>query len=102
MFVVMTRVKLREGTSDQVAEMFRNTNPELVKDELDWLSAQMIFDSQSSTVTVLASWKNAKSYQALNATPKFQSTMRKFSEFFAGPPEITTNELLVEMSHESI
>ncbi len=102
MFVVVTRVKLREGTGDQCAELFRRTNPELVNDEQDWLGAKMIFDKESSIVTVLASWKNTESYNALSATPKFQATMREFAQFFASPPDITLNELLVEMSPDSI
>lgn len=69
MFVVMTRVEIRQGTSDQCAELFRNTNPELVKDEVDWCGAQMMFDRETSTVTVLATWKNAQSYEQLIATP---------------------------------
>ena len=102
MHIVMTRVKLRDGTSGQCAELFRSTNPDLVKDEQDWLGAKMLFDSESSTVTVLASWKNKESYKALSATPKFQATMQEFARFFASPPEITTHDLLVEMSSETI
>ena len=93
----MTRVKLRDGTIEQCADLFRRTNPELVKDEANWLGARMIFDSATSTVTVLASWKDVKSYETLSATQEFQSTMQEFAQFFAGPPEITTNQLLVEM-----
>ena len=101
MFVVMTRVKLREGTVDRCAELFRKTNPDLVKGEVDWLGASMMYDSISSTVTVLARWRTTNSYERMSATPKFQSTMRKFSDFFEGPPEITTNDVLVEMTSET-
>ena len=97
MFVVMTRVKLREGTAATCAEMFRRTNPELVKNEENWLGARMLFDDETSTVTVLASWKDAASYKAMSARPEFQNTMKAFGELFAGKPEISTNEVLVDM-----
>ncbi len=100
MFVVMTRVKLREGTAATCADLFRRTNPELVKNERNWLGAKMLFDSENSTVTVLASWSDVSSYKAMSARPEFQSTMRAFGELFAGEPEISTNELLVDMVPE--
>lgn len=102
MLVVMTRVQLREGTSDRCAELFRRTNPDLVKNEDDWLGAKMLFDRNSNTVTVLASWRDAASYNAMSAKPEFQSTMKAFGDLFAGKPEITTNELLVDMAPDSI
>ena len=37
MYAVMTRVKLRSGTSAQCAELFRQTNRALVADQPDWL-----------------------------------------------------------------
>ena len=102
MFVVMTRVKLREGTSEECAELFRRTNPELVKNEGDWLGAQMLFDEYSNIVTVLAKWKNAESYRKISAGAEFQTTMQAFGAFFAAPPEVTTSQVLVEMSPASI
>lgn len=97
MFVVMTRVKLREETAATCADLFRRTYPGLVKDEKILLGAKMLFDSESSTVTVLAGWKDVTSYKAMSARPEFQSTMKAFGELFAGEPEISTNEVLVDM-----
>jgi len=97
MYVVMTRVKLRSGTSDQCAELFRESNPDMVSEEKDWLGARMIFDSETNIVTVLATWRNAESYKNLSASPRFQKTMQEFGQFFASPPEITTNDVLVDM-----
>ena len=102
MFVVMTRVKLREGMADRCADLFRQTNPDLVKNEKNWLGAKMLFDHDSSTVTVLASWNDIASYNAMSARPEFQNTMKSFGELFAGKPEISTHELLVDMVPESI
>jgi len=98
MYVVMTRVKLKPGTSEICASLFQETNPELVSSETDWLSAQMIFDHDTDVLTVLATWRNTDSYQRLKASAKFQSTMREFGRHFASPPEISMNEVLVDMT----
>ena len=97
MHVVMTRVELRPGTSEECAELFRQTNPDLVEEETDWLGAQMIFDSEANIVTVLAIWRDAESYRKMSASDKFKSTMSKFSQFFAGTPEVSVNRVLVDM-----
>lgn len=102
MFVVMTRVKLKPGTINDCAQLFRETNPKLVEGEPDWHGAQMMYDTESRVVTVLANWANAASYQAMTAKPHFQSTMSEFAKFFDCSPEISTNELLVEMTPLSL
>jgi len=102
MYVMMTKVQLRAGTSDQCAELFRRTNPAIVKQESDWLGAKMLFDAESNTITVLASWKDLAAYEAMSTKPDFQNTTRQFSQFFAGKPEITKNEVLVVMDPRSI
>ena len=98
MYVVMTRVKLKPGTSGICAQLFKETNPELVSTETDWLGARMIFDRDTDVLTVLATWRDTDSYQRLKDSAKFQSTMREFSRHFASPPEISANEVLVEMA----
>ncbi len=98
MFVAMTRVKLKPGTSADVAQLFRQSNPELVREEKDWLGAKMIFDAETDVVTVLATWRTADAYRRLSGSVAFKETMGMFSQFFAGPPEISMNEILVEMA----
>ena len=98
MHVVMTRVKLRPGTIGECAELFRQTNPDLVSDEADWLGAQMIFDSETDTVTVLATWRDAESYRRMSASDEFKATMSNFSRFFAAAPEVSVNRVLVDMA----
>jgi len=98
MYVVMTRVKLRPGTSEQCAELFRQTNRELIADPPDWLGARMIFDSETDMVTVLASWRDAESYKAMSASEDFKATMSRFAEFFAAPPDVSVNSVLVDMA----
>jgi len=97
MYVVMTRVKLNPGTSEQCADLFRQSNPDLVGDEQDWHGAQMIFDSETDIVTVLASWSDVDSYLQMSSSQKFKSAMSEFSQFFASAPEISMNDLLVDM-----
>ncbi len=97
MHVVMTRVKLKPGTDKICAELFEETNRALVQDEPDWLGARMIYDQESEIVTVLATWENAESYKRLSASPEFQKTMKRFGELFASPPEVSINNVLVEM-----
>ena len=69
----------------------------LVSGEPDWLGAQMIFDHETDIVTVLATWQDTSSYKRLKASSEFQQTMQRFSELFASPPEISMNQLLVDM-----
>ena len=97
MYVVMTRVKLKPGTYEICAELFRETNPDLVSSETDWSGARMLFDHDTDVLTVLASWRDTESYQRMRASPKFQSTMQKFGRHFASSPEISMNEVLVDM-----
>jgi len=97
MFVVMTRVKLKPGTHERCAKLFEDTNPDLVSEEPDWLGARMIFDPVTDLVTVLATWRNAESYKRLSASPGFQQAMQQFGELFAGSPEVSVNNVLVQM-----
>ena len=98
MHVVMTRVKLRTGTSEKCAELFRQSNPELVSDEPDWQGAQMIFDREANVVTVLATWRDAESYEKMSDSAKFKTAMSKFGQFFASTPEVSVNEVMVDMA----
>ena len=98
MYVVMTRVKLKPGTSEICADLFQKTNRELVSSEPDWLGARMIFDHNTGVLTVLATWRDPDSYQRLRNSLRFQSTMQEFGQHFASPPEISINEVLVDMA----
>jgi len=98
MYVVMTRVKLKPGTYENCADLFQKTNPELVNSETDWLGARMIFNHDTDVLTVLATWRDTDSYQRLRTSTKFQSTMQEFGRHFASPPEISMNEVLVDMA----
>lgn len=97
MYVVMTRVELKPDAQEACARLFEETNPALVEDQTDWLGAHMVFDPASNIVTVLATWRNVASYEKLSASTRFQEVMKQFSALFAAPPEISVNNLIVEM-----
>lgn len=39
MFIVITRVEVKDGFIDDVLELFMQKNPNLVKGEINWLKA---------------------------------------------------------------
>ena len=98
MYVVMTRVRLLPGKIAECAALFKQTNPGLVKDEPAWLGARMMFDEMTNIVTVLATWSDLQAYEDMSARSAFQETMKEFSAYFDGPPEITTHTVFVEMT----
>lgn len=102
MKVVVTKVKLKPGSADACAELFRETNPVLVREEPDWLGARMAVDRENDVVTVMATWRDGTSYEALAKSERFKTTMAGFAPLFASPPEITINDVLVDMTPESI
>lgn len=102
MRMVITKVKLKSGSAESCAELFNKTNPDLVRNEPDWLGARMVIDRETDTMTVLALWRNTSAYEAMANRPAFQNTMKQFSEYFTAPPEITLTDVLVEMTPDSV
>lgn len=96
-YAVLTRVKVRPGSIDGLAELFNETNRDLVAGHDDWLGAWFTANRANSEITVIARWRDAASYERLRADPQFESTMARFAEEFVGPPSVSVNELLVEM-----
>jgi quinol monooxygenase YgiN len=96
-FAVLTRVKVRPGSIDALAEPFDSTNRDLVAGRDDWLGAWFTANRAESEITVIAHWREAGSYEELRNSPEFQSTMAQFAEEFTGPPVVSINEILVEM-----
>ncbi len=95
--IVLTTVRVKDGMIDQAASLFEETNRALVSDQPDWLSAWFTANRERGEITNVAKWKNASSYEKLRASAEFQDMMRQFAKFFLGTPEVTINELLVEM-----
>ena len=97
MYAVITRVKVQPGSVDELAALFGETNRALVADHEDWHGAWFTANRETDEVTVIARWTDADSYDRLRTSPEFGKVMGRFAEKFAGPPEVSVNELLVEM-----
>ena len=98
MKLVMTRVKLKPNSHKAYSERFVDANPDLMVREIDWLDTQLVYHPDSNVVTVLASWRNAKSYEFMTGTLRYQHAMRRFSELWAAPPEITISDVLAGLA----
>lgn len=96
-FAVVTRVKVRPGSIDELAALFDSTNRELVAGHHDWLGAWFTADRSEHEITVIAHWRAAESYERLRNSPDFQETMARFAKEFLEPPIVTINEILVQM-----
>ena len=94
---VMTRVTVRPGSIDELAALFDATNRELVAGHDDWVAAWFTANRANNEIVVIAHWRDPDSYERLRSSAAFQSTMARFAESFVEPPEISINEILVEM-----
>ena len=97
MYIVVTTVEVEPGSVDRLAELFDSTNRDLVAPHDDWIAAYFTANRSTNMVTVIAHWREAASYEVLRSSAEFQSTMAKFAEIFVGPPQVSVNEVLVEM-----
>ncbi len=97
MFAVITTVTVGPESIDSLAKLFDETNRELVAGHDDWLGAWFTANRDNNEVCVIARWSNAAAYEALRTSEEFQSTMAQFAKEFAGPPNVSVNELLIEM-----
>lgn len=62
----------------------------------------MAVDRENDVITVIASWRNMVSYEALAKSAAFQAAMAQFARLFASPPEITVNDVLLDMTPDSV
>jgi heme-degrading monooxygenase HmoA len=97
MYVIVTTVKVEEGSIDELAQLFDRSNRGLVAGHEDWLGAWFTANRETSEVTVIARWRDARSYERLRNSPEFGSIMAEFGQHFVGPPSVSINELLVDM-----
>ncbi|MEM9132597.1 MAG: antibiotic biosynthesis monooxygenase [Actinomycetota bacterium] len=97
MHVVITTVKVAEGSIPELAELFDTTNRDLVAEHEDWLGAWFTANHETSEVTVIARWTDPTSYERLRSSETFARTMSRFATRFVAPPEVRVNEVLVEM-----
>jgi heme-degrading monooxygenase HmoA len=97
MFVAITTVQVTPGKIDTVLELFKETNPDLVEGQADWVEAKFTANRDEDTVTVLAFWRDAEAYKIFSSSDRFKEVMSRFGPYFAGPPQISVNEILFEM-----
>lgn len=46
----------------------------------------------------MAHWESAEGYERLRNSNAFKQTMARFADMFVGPPNISVNEILVQMA----
>lgn len=102
MYAVVTTVDILPGAAEQVVALFEETNPALVRDRPDWLGARMLLDRDAHRVTVIAYWRAPESYREMAASPEFRAVMSRFAPHFAGPPQITINEVAIDMTRDNL
>jgi len=96
-YIVTTTVPIKEGKIPEVLALFKKTNPNLVKNQKDWVRAIFSSNEKTGVVMVQAYWVNAQSYMEFSNSSEFRQTMQQFGQYFAGKPEVTINEILFEM-----
>lgn len=97
MYAVITSVRLKPDRIDDVRELFRRTNPGLVAGQEDWESAVFTANREKDTITVIARWRSAEAYEQFRASDEYTKTMEGFTRYFAHPPTVEVNEILVDM-----
>lgn len=96
-YIVETLVQIQPNKTNEVLELFKSTNPELVKNEKDWICASFSILEEKNTVIVQARWKEKDSYFKFSGSEKFKNTMKQFSPYFTSKPEVTISKVLFEM-----
>lgn len=96
-YIVETTVTLKKGKINEVLDLFKSTNPQLITDEPDWIRASFSSIEEENIVIVRAEWKSQDSYLKFSESKKFKSTMKKFGKYFVGKPKITISKILFEM-----
>lgn len=96
-YIVETTVNLHEGKINEVLELFKSTNPQLVRDESDWIKASFSSVEEKDVVIVRAEWKSKASYLRFSNSKKFKAMMRQFGKYFIDKPKVTISKILFEM-----
>ena len=97
MFIVNTKVHIKKGKLNEVLQLFRESNPKLVRQEADWLKAYFTANEEKNSARVPAFWINPESCRKFSASEKFKSTMADFARYFKSPRVIEINRILFEM-----
>ena len=102
MFAIITEVDLKPGAGPEIPALFQETNPDLVRDQPDWLGAEMLLDEDADRVVVIARWRDPNAYRAMAETSAFQDMMQRFAGHFAGPPRVRVFKSALTMTPESL
>ena len=97
MYAVITSIRLKPDRIDDVREVYRRTTPDLVASQEDWVSAIFTANRPQDTITVVARWTNAESYERFKASEEYSEVMGELARYFAHPPTVEINEILVEL-----
>ena len=95
-YIVETTVQLQPGKIHEVLELFKVTNPELVRKQSDWVSASFSKLEEKDIVIVRAEWKNKASYLKFAQSEKFKKAMGQFNPYFIEKPKVTITKVLFE------
>jgi heme-degrading monooxygenase HmoA len=77
-YIIETKAPLQEGKTNDVLELFKSTNPQLVSDESDWIRASFSKVEEKNMVIVRAEWSSKESYLKFSGSDKFKETMGQF------------------------
>ncbi len=96
-YIVETIVQVQPNKTGDVLQLFKSTNPKLVRNEPDWISASFSSIEEKDIVIVRAKWKAKTSYTKFSNSEKFKKTMKQFNPYFTSKPEVHISKVLFEM-----
>lgn len=96
-YIIQTTVYLQQGKTDEVLDLFKSTNPQLVSDQSDWIRATFSSVEERDIVIVNAEWKSKESYLNFSNSDKFKETMGQFGTYFKEKPKVKITKVLFEM-----
>ena len=99
MYAVITNVRLKAGRIDDIRELFRRRNEALFADQSDWVSTIFTANRRNDEVTIVSRWSNADSYRTFAGGEAYKAMMTEFEPYFAHPPTVDVNEILVEIGN---
>lgn len=97
MFSVPTTVAVEQGSIDELARLFEATKRALIASHDDWLGAWFTANRETNEVVVIAQWRDAAPYGRLRDSTEYEAALAQFADRFVGPPQVSVNEVLVQM-----
>ena len=97
LYIVTTKVQVKQDQVDKILQLFKDTNPGLVESEENWKGALFSADYENNIVIVQAFWDGKEGYKLFSRSEKFKNTMKLFEPYFEGPPDVTITKFLYKM-----